>query len=300
MADVRLIPKKAYRHNQIQSLDIVLLVILTLFAIAIILPFVNVTAISLSTQQEYLKRTVLLIPTEITLENFKALFEDGRIWVGYRTTLLLLVIGLPLNMFLTTSMAYGLSRPDFPFKRFFVYFVVVTLLFHGGIVPMYLLMKQLQLINTIWSVVLAYGVNSFYLIIMMNYFMSLPISLMESAKLDGAGEWRILFNIILPLSMPIIATILLFYAVDRWNEWFNAMIFIRKGSLVVLQLALRSIVIDSQISQQMNISNVQTDVKFSEGMKMTAIIVTMIPIMCVFPFLQKHFVKGMLVGAIKA
>ncbi|MDF2960691.1 MAG: ABC-type sugar transport system, permease component [Paenibacillus sp.] len=300
MAEVRLIPKKAYRHNQTQSLDIVLLVILTLFAIAIILPFINVTAISLSTQQEYLKRTVLLIPTEITLENFKALFEDGRIWVGYRTTLLLLVIGLPLNMFLTTSMAYGLSRPDFPFKRFFVYFVVVTLLFHGGIVPMYLLMKQLQLINTIWSVVLAYGVNSFYLIIMMNYFMSLPISLMESAKLDGAGEWRILFNIILPLSMPIIATILLFYAVDRWNEWFNAMIFIRKGNLVVLQLALRSIVIDSQISQQMNISNVQTDVKFSEGMKMAAIIVTMIPIMCVFPFLQKHFVKGMLVGAIKA
>ncbi|WP_248927250.1 carbohydrate ABC transporter permease [Paenibacillus hamazuiensis] len=300
MAGVKPAFKRAYHHNQIQTLDIVLLVILTFFAIAIILPFINVAAISFSTQQEYLKKTVLLIPTEITFENFKALFEDGRIWVGYRTTLLLLVLGLPLNMFLTTSMAYGLSRPDFPFKRFFVYFVVVTLLFHGGIVPMYLLMKQLKLINTIWSVVLAYGVNSFYLIIMMNYFMSLPISLMESAKLDGASEWRILFNIILPLSMPIIATILLFYAVDRWNEWFNAMIFIRKGNLVVLQLALRSIVIDSQISQQMNISNVQTDVKFSEGMKMAAVIVTMIPIMCVFPFLQKHFVKGMLVGAIKA
>ncbi|TDF91876.1 carbohydrate ABC transporter permease [Paenibacillus piri] len=300
MAEVKPVPEKAYQHKKMQPLDIVLLVILTFFAIAIILPFINVTAISFSTQQEYLKSTVLLIPTEITLENFKALFEDGRIWIGYRSTLLLLVLGLPLNMFLTTSMAYGLSRPDFPLKRFFIYFVVITLLFHGGIVPMYLLMKQLNLINTIWSVVLAYGVNSFYLIIMMNYFLSLPISLMESAKLDGAGEWRILYSIILPLSMPIIATIILFYAVDRWNEWFNAMIFIRKGSLVVLQLALRSIVIDSQISQQMNISNVQTDVKFSEGMKMAAIIVTMIPIMCVFPFLQKHFVKGMLIGAIKA
>ncbi|NHN32615.1 carbohydrate ABC transporter permease [Paenibacillus agricola] len=300
MAGVRPVPKKAYHHNQIQLLDIVLLVILTFFAIAIILPFINVAAVSFSTQQEYLKSTVLLIPTDVTLENFKALFEDGRIWIGFRTTLLVLVLGLPLNMFLTTSMAYGLSRPDFPFKRFFIYFVVVTLLFQGGIVPIYLLMKQLNLINTIWSVVLAYGVNSFYLIIMMNYFLSIPKSLMESAKLDGAGEWRILFKIILPLSMPIIATIILFYAVDRWNEWFNAMIFIRKGNLVVLQLALRSIVIDSQISQQMNISNVQTDVKFSEGMKMAAIIVTMIPIMCVFPFLQKHFVKGMLIGAIKA
>lgn len=286
-------------RQKLESLDVVLLIVLTFFAIAIILPFVNVVAISFVTQQEYLKSTVLLIPKLFTLENYKALFDDGRIWVGYRTTLLLIALGLPINMFLTTSMAYGLSRPDFPLKRLFIYFVVITLLFSGGIIPMYLLMKQLSLINTLWSVVLCYGINSFYLIIMMNNFTALPISLMESAKLDGAGEWRILFKIILPLSMPIIATITLFYSVDRWNEWFNAMIFIRDGDLVVLQLALRSIVIDSQLSAQMNVSNVQTE-QFSEGMKMAAVIITMLPIMCVFPFLQRHFVKGMLIGAIKA
>lgn len=291
---------KSTRRKRLELLDMIFLVILTLLALAIVIPFLNVLAISFATQQEYLRSSVLLVPLEMTLENYKALFQDGRIWIGYRTTLLFLLFGVPLNMFLSTSMAYGLSRPDFPFKRFFVYFVVLTMLFSGGIVPMYLLMRELHLINTIWSVVLVYGINTFYLIIMMNYFRSLPNEIMESAKIDGAGEWRILFKIVLPISMPIIATMTLFYSVDRWNEWFNAMIFIRKNNLVALQLALRSIVIDSQISQQLNVSNVQTDQRFSDGMKMAAVIVTMLPIMCVFPFLQRYFVKGMLVGAIKA
>jgi len=284
----------------IEPLDILIAVILGLFALLILIPFINVFAISFVTQQEYLRTSILLFPTDWTLENYRQMFIDGRIWTGYRTTTILLLIGVPINLFLTTSMAYGLSRPDYPFKRFFIFFVVLTMMFNGGIIPMYLLMKQLHLINSLWSVVFAYGINAFYLIIMMNYFSNLPIALSESAKLDGAGEWTILFKIILPLSAPIMATMTLFYAVDRWNEWFNAMIFIRKGSLTVLQLALRSIVIDSQISQQLNVSNIQTDKQFTEGMKMAAVIVSMLPIMCVFPLLQRHFVKGMLIGAIKA
>lgn len=294
-----LVRRRRSMHNRIEILDVVLVVILTVLALLIVIPFINVLTISFVTQQEYLKSSILLFPTEVTLENYKMMFADGRIWTGYRTTALLLAIGVPLNLFLTTSMAYGLSRPDYPFKRFFIFFVVLTMLFNGGIVPMYLLMKQLHLTNTLWSIVLVYGINAFYLIIMMNYFQNLPLALSESAKLDGAGEWTILFRIILPLSTPIMATMTLFYAVDRWNEWFNAMIFIRKSDLVVLQLALRSIVIDSQISQQLNASNVQAQ-QFTEGMKMASVIVSMLPIMCVFPLLQRHFVKGMLVGAIKA
>ena len=286
-------------HDRVEPLDIILAVILGVFALLILIPFFNVLTVSFVTQQVYLKSSILLFPTEVTLENYKMMFADGRIWTGYRTTALLLAVGVPLNLFLTTSMAYGLSRPDYPFKRFFIFFVVVTMLFNGGIVPMYLLMKQLHLTNTLWSIVLVYGINAFYLIIMMNYFQNLPLALSESAKLDGAGEWTILYRIILPLPMPIMATMTLFYAVDRWNEWFNAMIFIRKSNLVVLQLAIRSIVIDSQISQQLNASNVQAQ-QFTEGMKMASVIVSMLPIMCVFPLLQRHFVKGMLVGAIKA
>ncbi|MBM7583455.1 putative aldouronate transport system permease protein [Caldicoprobacter guelmensis] len=284
--------------KRIETLDVVLLIFLTFWAIVIILPFLNVIGISFASEKEYYNSMLVLIPKEATLENYKALIRDGRIWIGYRTTLLLVLIGVSLNMFLTTSMAYGLSRPNLPFRRFFVYFIVFTMMFNGGIIPLYLLMKQLNLINTLWSVILATGLNSFYLIIMRNYFLSLPQSLVESAKLDGAREWRIMVSVILPISMPIIATLTLFYAVDRWNEWFLAMIFIRKRELLTLQLALRSIVMESQGSEHFSAS--QTELKkFSQGMKMAAVLMTMVPIMCVFPFLQKYFVKGILIGAIK-
>ena len=167
---------------------------------------------------------------------------------------------------------------------------------------MYLLMMQLNLTNTLWSVVFAYGVNTFYLIIMRNFFSNLPESLIESAKLDGAGEWRIFFSIALPLSMPIIATIALFYTVDRWNEWFNALIFIRDSNMQPLQLILRSIVIDSQIEDRIAAEGgvLIDQERFTQGLQMAAIIVTIIPVMCVYPFVQKHFVKGVLVGAIKS
>jgi len=284
-------------HRRIELLDIILLIFLTIWAGVIILPFLNVVGVSFATEKEYYNSMLVLIPKKVTLDNYKVLFQDGRIWIGYRTTLLLVLFGVSLNMFLTTTMAYALSRP-IPFRRFFVYFIVITMMFNGGIIPLYLLMKQLNLINTLWSVILAYGVNSFYLIIMRNYFMSLPVSLIESAKLDGASEWRILFSIVLPISMPIIATITLFYTVDRWNEWFNAMIFIRERTLLTLQLALRSIVLERQSSQYFSASEIYTK-QFSEGMKMAAVVVTMLPVMCVYPFLQKYFVKGILIGAIK-
>jgi putative aldouronate transport system permease protein len=151
-------------------------------------------------------------------------------------------------------------------------------------------------------VIFAYGLNTFYMIIMMNFFQSLPESLMEAAKLDGAGEWRVLIDVVLPLSMPIIATIMLFYSVDRWNEWFNPLIFLRKNDIVPLQLVLRNIVIDSQVLQALAAGGtVSTDeMTFSMGLKMGAVMVTMLPVMCVFPFLQRHFVKGIMIGAIKA
>jgi len=287
--------------KRIELIDVVVFIFLTLFGITILFPFYNVIVVSFTTQKEYLLKPLVLIPSEPTLESYLALIEDGRIWIGYRTTLLILALGLPINMFLTTSMAYGLSRPNLPGKKVILYLVLFTLLFNGGIIPLYLVMLSLKLINTIWSVLLASGMNTFYFIIMRNYFLSMPNSLIESAKLDGAGEWRILWQIILPLSKPIIATIALFYAVDRWNEWFHAMIFIRKNNMVPLQLVLRSIVIESQILSHLATGGKSIErIHFSMGMKMAAVLVTMIPVMCIYPFLQKHFVKGVLIGAIKA
>jgi putative aldouronate transport system permease protein len=285
--------------NRFEFLDVVLLVILTFYAMLIIIPFINVIAISFTTQKEYLETPVLLFPKEFTMANYVSLFRDGRILIGYRTTLIFLMVGMPVNMLLTTSVAYGLSRPSFPFKKFFIYMVIIPILFNGGIIPLYLLIRQLKLTNTIWAVILSSAINAFYLIIMRNYFQTLPESIMESAKLDGASELLVLWKIILPISMPIIATMALFYSVDRWNEWFHPMMFIRKNSLVSLQLVLRGMVMEKRIDDVLP-SGAMELVKFTEGMKMSAAIVTMLPIMLVFPILQKHFVKGILIGAIKA
>ncbi|MDR2747457.1 MAG: carbohydrate ABC transporter permease [Treponema sp.] len=286
--------------NRFEFLDLVLLLVLSAFALIIIIPFINVVAISFSSHKEYLDTALLLVPKRPIIKNYERLFADGRIWIGYRTTLIFLMIGVPVNMFLTISVAYGLTRPGFPGKKIIFYGIIFTMLFNGGIVPMYLLMRELKLTNTIWSVVFAYGINSFYMIIMRSYFMTIPESLMESAKLDGASEWRILFQLILPLSMPIIATIILFYSVDRWNEWYNAMIFIRKNNLVPLQLILRSIVLETRVTDNMAVSAAVIRDDFVDGMKMACVIVVMLPVMCVFPFLQRYFVKGVLIGAIKA
>lgn len=282
-----------------ERMDAVLLVLLGLWALVILIPFINVVAISFSTQKAYVDTPLLLWPFDFTLESYEMLFQDGRIWIGYRTSFLLLVMALPINMLLTTSMAYGLSRRGFPGRKLLLKLILFTMLFHGGIIPLYLTIKSYGIMGSLWSVVLASGLNTFYMIIMLNFFSALPDSLIESAKLDGAGEWKILFRIVLPLSKPVLATVLLYYLVDRWNEWYNAMIFIRDGAKTPLQLVLRAIVLDSQTLDTVVTDSVDM-YSFSIGIKMAAIVVTIIPVMCVYPFLQKHFAKGVMVGAIKA
>jgi len=273
--------RKAGNRLRFESLDAALLSVLIFLLLLVIIPFLNVLSISLSTNRAFLESGFMIFPRQFTLSNYMGMFRDGRIWIGYRTSLLYLLIGVPVNIFLTITLSYGLSRLKFPGGRFLFYAILVTLLFNGGIVPMYLLMMQLRLINNIWSVILASGVNTFYFLIMRTYMLSLPDSILESAKIDGAGEWRILFRIVIPLAMPIIATMILFYSVDRWNEWFYPMMFIRNTHLVPLQLIIRNY-------------------RGTEGVNMAVIITVMLPIMFIFPFLQKYFVKGIMLGAIKA
>ena len=286
-------------RNRFELLDAVIMTALLLLAAMIIIPFISVVAISFATQKESLESPLLLIPRRPTIDNYYRLFQDPRIVIGYKTTSLLLLLGVPLNLLLTTSLAYGLTHTNFPGAKFFFFAVLLTMLFNGGIVPMYLLMLQMGLTDRIWSVILSYGVNTFYFIIMRTYMTTLPESLIESAKLDGAGEWRILIRIILPLSKPILATVLLFYAVDRWNEWFNAMIFLRRNDLIPLQLVLRNIVMDTVIVDSLSIAGPRVP-RFTEGIQTATIMVTMLPVMCFFPFLQKYFVKGIMIGAVKA
>lgn len=281
-------------------MDYVIFIILSVGALAILIPFWNVIMISFSTQKEYADNPMMLFPKNPTLESYRALFADGRIGTGYWNTFKILILGLPLSLFLTTSMAYGLSRNKFPGKKLIFMLVLFTMIFNGGIVPLYLVMKDLHLTGNLWSVILAGSFSAFNLILMSNYFSSLPESLMESARLDGAGEWRILFSVVLPLSAPIVATITLFYGVAFWNGWYDAMIFLRKADQMPLQNVLRSIIMEAQVNAS-NATSVDAVGKqsFSMGMKMAAVFVTMVPIMCFFPMLQKHFAKGVLTGAIK-
>lgn len=289
-----------FRIGKMTVLDYVIFFLLLIFALLILIPFWNVIMISFSTPKEYADNPLMMFPRNPTLASYKALFEDGSILTGYWNTFKLLIVGLPLSLFLTSSMAYALSRSKFPGKKIIFFLVLFTMIFNGGIVPLYLIMKSIHLTGTLWSVILAGSFSAFNMILMMNYFQSLPESLMESARLDGAGEWRIMFSVVLPLAAPIMATITLFYGVAYWNSWYDAMIFLRKADQLPLQNVLRTIIVESQTNAS-NASSVDAVGKqaFSTGMKMAAVFVTMVPIMCFFPMLQKHFAKGVLTGAIK-
>lgn len=287
-------------RRRIEAMDVIAVFICTFLTFIILVPFINVIAVSFSSSAAYYRNRFMLFPTEITLVNYKALFETNQIFTGYRTSSLLVLFGVPLNMFLTVSLAYGTSRPNYPGRKLIMYFVIFTMFFSGGIIPLYLLIRSLHLTDTLASVLLCSGLSTFNMILVRNYFFSLPNSLIESAKLDGAGEWRILGQIVLPLSMPIIATVALFYLVDRWNEWYLAMIFIRSPEKTTLQLVLRSIVLSNQMTNMIkSASQLEKMQRFDIGMRMAAIFVTILPVMCVFPFLQKHFAKGVMIGAIK-
>ena len=292
---------KVYKRKRFDAVDVLVVTLLTLWMLLIIIPFVNAIAISFATQKEYVDNPLMLVPSEPTLKSYELLFNDYRIWTGFRTSFLIVLSGVPANMLLTTVLAYGTSRGDYPGKKIIIGGILFTMLFNGGIIPLYLQMKEFHLTNTLWSVVLAGTVNVFYFVIMRNYFQSLPESLIESARLDGAGEWRVLGHIILPLSKPIIATLTLFYLVDRWNEWYNALIFIRDTEMQPLQLVLRSIVMKSKIVNNVTSAAAMEQMQnFDMGVKMAAVIVTILPVMCVYPFLQKHFAQGVMVGAVKA
>ena len=296
--------KTKYIRNRLtqrfELMDWILITILTFFMLCILVPFINVIAISFTSYKEYMQSTWVIWPREPELKAYAELFKDSRILVGYKTTLCYIGIGVPLNMVLSTTLAYAISRRGWPGRKAVLILVLFTMLFNGGIVPLYLVMKSFALTGKIWSVILSLGMNTFFMILIYNYFCSLPESLVESASIDGAHEWTILFKIMLPLAKPILATVVLFVSVQLYNEYFMSIIFLRSNKWQPLQQVLRSIVIDSSVVDTAALSADVGDRNFATAIKMAAVITTMVPIMCVYPFLQKYFTKGIMIGAIKA
>jgi putative aldouronate transport system permease protein len=201
-------------------------------------------------------------------------------------------------MLLTVMCGYALTKP-IPGRKIFRFLIVFTMYFNGGLIPYYLLMKNLHLINTLSVMVLPSGITIMYMLIISNYFSSLPPSLEESAKIDGANDITILFKIILPLSLPLLATFTLYYAVDRWNEWYHGMLFVRTATKWPLQMVLRQIINDAQFASQQLLPGIKKPDVYGDSMKMAAIVVTMFPLMMLYPFLQRYFLSGLTLGAVK-
>lgn len=292
---------KKYRIGQMTPMDYVLLVILGIMAIAAIFPFYQVVLLSFADMASYASHPVYLLPYAFDVTGYKAIFSDPGFFTSVGVTLFVTIVGTTLNMILSVTGAYVLSRRYLMGRKFFMNMIVFTMLFGGGMIPSYLVVKELHLINNIFAMILPCAISTYYLIIMKNYFMSLPESLLEAARIDGANEFVILTKVVLPISIPFLATFVLFYAVERWNEWYLANLYINKTQLYPLQIYLRNVLISmsntlNDIAKQFVTSHTKVN---STAMQMAAIVVTTVPILCVYPFVQKHFVKGVMVGSIK-
>ncbi len=281
--------------------DYVIFIIMTILALLIVIPFYLAIVISFETPAAYARNPASLWPVEATLANYKYLITVGSLGVGYSNTLFVVVVGLIYAMLLMVSMAYAFAQPKFPGKKFFFLVVLFTMFFGGGIVPTYLLMKDLGLRNTLWGIILMGGVSGYNIIIMKGGFESVPASLREAATIDGANDLQVFWQIMLPLQLPLLATFSLFTVVGYWNSWYWPSLLINKSKLQTLQLVLRSIVNRASSAQTagQSASGMEGEELFSMGLKMAAVVATMLPIMCVYPFLQKYFTKGVLVGSIK-
>lgn len=270
--------------------------VLALVGLSALVPVLYVFSVSLTPFAEVLKNGgYVLIPKEITFSAYKKIFTTANIADSLQITVFITVVGTALNMALTVLMAYPLSRKSLPHRNVFLLMVVVTLLFNGGIIPTYLIVKSTGLLNSVWALILPNAVWSFNLLIVKSFFEQLPEELFESARIDGAKEWRILGQLVVPLSLPVLVTIGLFYAVGHWNEFFAAIMYISDRKMFPLQVVVRELLMLTQERMENPEDMVPT-----VTMQMSAVVVASVPVIVVYPFLQKHFTKGMLLGSIKS
>ncbi len=272
-------------------------IILVMIALICIVPFINIIASSFATTEEIVSKPFVIFPETFSLNAYRYILSTPTIFRSLGVTIFVTVAGTITSMILTSMMAYGLSRRYLPGRRVMNFLVVFTMLFSGGMIPTFLVVNSLGLIDSLWSMILPIAINAFNMIIMRNFFQGLPMSLEESAKMDGASDFLIFRKIMLPLAMPSVATISLFYAVAYWNTYMNAILYINDSAKWPIQILLRQIVI---VSSGMQGEGVAVDViPPAQSIKMAVIVVATVPMLLVYPFVQKYFVKGALVGSVK-
>lgn len=276
------------------------IIFMLLVIITTIYPFWYVIILSFSGVDS--GKGIQFLPNEFTLDAYKVLLDYDLVWIGYRNTIIRCIIGTTLSITFTAMAAYPLSKKDLPFNNFFTNVILFTMMFGGGLIPSYLLVKDLHLLNTVWALVLPGMLGAFNIFIMRNFFRAIPASLEESARIDGAGWFYIWIKIILPLSMPVLATVTLWILVGHWNSWFDALIYITDISKTVVQVILRRITLENSATDVMAIAAKMAKGEqqvIGKALETAMVVVTIIPMLITYPFLQKYFVKGIMIGSIK-
>ncbi len=280
------------------SVDAVIWLVVGLFGVLCFLPFLYVVTYSITPYTEYLDNPVSFLPRDIGFDTYRHVLGISLIQSGLLNSVYITIVTVIIHIFILLTTAYPLSKPELKGRSVILFLFVFTMFFRGGIIPDYFLMRQLGLLNSLWSLIFSLVVSAYNLVLMRAFIMSIPQSLEDSAIMDGANHLQILFRIITPLSKPAIATFSLFMAVSQWNQYFRAILYITERGKWPLQLVLREILIDDDMLEQgIDMAMEQYIVPFN--LKMTAIVITIVPIICVYPFLQKYFMKGIMLGALK-
>lgn len=276
------------------------ILLLSLFGVLMLYPLIYVLFASVSEPMKFLGHTGLLLkPAGFTLDAYKRVFQKPEIITGYLNTFYYVIVGTTISMALSISLAYVVSRKNLYWNRLIMLLILFTMYFSGGLIPTYLVVRNLGLLDTRWAILLPTAINTFNLIILRTSFQGVPEAIEESAKIDGAGPFTTLVKVILPLVIPTVIVIALYYAVAQWNSWFQAAIYLRNANLYPLQLYLRDILIIDNKQDMLIAADSTEQMALGEVVKYATIIISILPIVCIYPFLQKYFVKGVMVGAVK-
>ncbi len=286
------------KRNGFNTVDILIAVLMGVYGLIIFYPFYNAIVVSFTTEFAYTRTPFMLYPKEFTLQSYEFVFRNAALWNSMFVTVFVLVVGALYNMFMTTTIAYALTK-DIWGMKFISLAIIFTMYFQGGLIPFYMLVIRIGLYDSLLSMVLPVGIQIMYMLVIRNYFAEIPKELSESAKIDGANDFVIFYRIMLPVAIPILVTFVLYYSVERWNEWWHALLFIRSPKKMPLQSVLRQIIMDA--SSLTHNSSVPDDMMntYTEGLKMAVIVVAMAPVMVLYPFLQRYFIRGLMSGAVK-
>ena len=287
--------------KKIKPSDVIVFIIITAINFIMLYPFVNIIAVSLSSAKAYSLNPMMIFPREITFTAYKIILQSATLKSAYINTIIITVAGTLISLLLYVTAAYPLSRKEFRGRGVIMKLIIFTMLFNGGLIPNFLLIKSIGLYDTLTALVVPMLFSAFNLVLIKNYFEALPSSLLESAKLDGVNEFMMLWKIVLPLSKAIISTIGLFVAVEYWNSYFNAVVYTSSMNKWTLQLMLRELIMGASLGEVSNVSEMAIMLRKlpTDSIKYSALVITALPILCLYPFAQKYFVSGVMIGAVK-